>query len=222
MSYISCEMKIISGLECREPIRVVPAPAVSGNGRKTKTSLRDLNDNVLFRNKWARSINPAERFVANEIESLGYDDLLQTKICNHLILNNNFREIRKKCKQLSDSEINKIILLIKQTASGLQSKLKIKNRVCELLLPIGKAFFSLKSSHIVPISLFVQLLVDYVTLNKIPEFQPLRHRSEAQLSKYLKPTLNKGSYRTSKSGKGAHSLVNDFLKAEFLHFLPSK
>lgn len=185
-----------------------------------KTPIRDLSTRLLIQNKWARSNNPAERFAIRTIKELGYNDIFETTLCQRLNHSGYFNLIRGENKPLNNVDRDKVILLIKQIRAGITSRKPTKDKALDLLIPIGKAFFSLKSSFIVAIGLFVRLLITYISSKRIPQLKPLLHRSERELTKDLKAVLDKGSYRKSKSGANAGALVNQFLESKLLCTLP--
>lgn len=217
-SYSCKEIKIISGLDSKESITdFVITRAVES---EVRTPVRDLADRLLIQNKWASSTNPGERFAIQSIETLGYDDQFETMLCKHLDRSEHFNKIRQKNRPLSTPEKESLVLLIKQTRAGITSRMPIKNKALDLLIPIGKAFFSLKSSCIVAVSFFVSLLLEFIGHNNIQQLRPLLYRGERKLTQDLKAVLEEGSYRKSKSGKDARDRINQFLNHNLEEHLP--
>ncbi|EPS3401447.1 hypothetical protein ACVD4U_003468 [Vibrio vulnificus] len=204
-SKIEREMVIISGLGSREPIRLVA-------------------DRVLRPNKWKRSCNPVERFAIETAYALGYsDDAGSTnKLCIFLDRADRFRQLRIANQSLDDATKKELTILIKQTWAGITSKKPHTNRALDVIIPIAKAFFSHQSSVIVAIGLFVERLVGHVSKMRPrhPALKPLLQRSERKLAEGLRTVLDKGSYCSSKSGKGAEILVDQFIASKLIEFCP--
>ncbi|WP_243975252.1 hypothetical protein [Vibrio natriegens] len=211
MSSEISRVMIFSGFE-NQALRLIDS--------QCRTLIRDLSTRLLIQNKWARSNNSVERFAIKTIEELGYNDMFETMICQRLNHSDYFNLIREENKPLSDVDRNKVILLIKQIRAGITSRKPTKDKALELLIPIGKAFFSLKSSIIVAIGLFVKLLITYISSKNMPQFKPLLHRSDRELTKDLRAVLVQDSYSEYKSRPGAEALVNQFLESKLLSFLP--
>ena len=211
MSSEISRVMIFSGFG-NQTLRMIDSPS--------KTPIRDIGKRIILSYAWKRSSNPVERFAIESIEELGFNDMFQTKLCQHLNRSVPFNLLREQNRPLSEQEAKKMMQLIKQTRAGITSRRKHTSRALDVIIPIAKAFFSHKSSVIVAIGLFVKRLVEHVDKMRPhpPALKPLLQRSERKLAEDLRKVLDKGSYCASKSKKGAEILVDQFIASKLIDF----
>ncbi len=182
-----------------------------------KKSVRSVAEQVLPRNKWKRSTNPAEKYASQAVHALRFNDKHEDKLYRSLNRNSQFKLLRQENRELSNLEKKSIVSMIAVIRGGIVVKEPKTEAVKSLLIPIGQQFFQESAHKNVAVSLFVTRLQEHIDRHKIESLKLIADRSERNLIGILKSTLSKDSYRNSRSSRDAEDLIKHFL----MHHLPN-